>query len=300
MSNPFTGLGTALVTPFMDPFMGEEEIRWEAMDWLVQKQIENGVDFLVPCGTTGESPTLSHDEQIKIIEFVVNMARDRVPVLAGAGSNSTREAVDLSQRAKDVGATGVLSVVPYYNKPPDFGIINHYREIAAVGLPVVLYDIPGRTGIKVAAGTIIQLAEEGIICGLKWASGDFNQLMDVIRQRPDGFTVLSGDDNLTYPLMTLGGDGVISVASNVFPGEMKKLISSVRKDDWDTALDWHYKLLDLMRAIFIETNPIPVKTALGMLHPEIFGREPVFRSPMCKMNTNNQLRLQEILSNFKK
>jgi 4-hydroxy-tetrahydrodipicolinate synthase len=295
MKNLFAGLGTALVTPF-NP---DGSVNYKAMARLIQRQISSNVDFLVPCGTTGESPTLATDEHIEVIKFVSGVSAGRIRILAGTGSNSTNEAIYLTKRAKVVGTHGVLVVAPYYNKPTPAGQKDYFRRIAGENeLPIVVYDIPGRTGIQMSTETILELAEEGTVCGLKWASGDFNQLMDVIRFRPDGFTVLSGDDNLTLPLMALGGDGVISVLSNVLPAEMKQFISSAQEDEPEIALDWHYRLLPMMKAMFIETNPIPAKTSLSILFPEIFGEKPIFRSPMCEMSEENRKKLETVLSGF--
>ncbi|MFA4940972.1 MAG: 4-hydroxy-tetrahydrodipicolinate synthase, partial [Patescibacteria group bacterium] len=241
---------------------------------------------------------LDRDEHINVIKYVSELTAGRVRVLAGTGSNCTTEAIYLTRRAKTVGAHGVLAVVPYYNKPTPAGQKDYFRRIAEIGLPIVAYDIPSRTGIQMSVETILELAEEGTIHGLKWASGDLNQLMDVVRLRPDGFTVLSGDDNLTFPLMALGGDGVISVLSNVFPSEMKQFILSAQEDEMEIASDWHYRLLGVMRAMFIENNPISVKTALSILFPDIFGEKPVFRSPMCEMSEENRQKLEMILRNF--
>lgn len=289
----FRGLGTALITPFNE----NGGIYWEALERLVVSQINKGVDFLVPCGTTGESPTLNFDEHKKIMAVVVTAAKRAnggAKILAGIGANSTEEAVDLTKEAKKIGADGVLVVSPYYNKPMPAGFLDYYRQIAKVGLPVVLYDIPGRTAKGVPTDVILQLAKEGSIVGLKWASGDINQLMDVIKHSPDNFTVLSGDDNLTFPLMALGGDGVISVLSNLIPERMRAFVAMMRNEEWDAAKEEHYWLLDLMRAMFIETNPIPVKTVMALT-----GMLPlaVFRSPMSEIAPANLEKLKAVLKN---
>lgn len=288
----FQGLGTALTTPFK----GDGKVDYEALERLIITQVKEGVNFLVPCGTTGESPTLNHNEHKKVIAFTVTTAKRMkggFPVLAGTGSNSTDEAVELTLEAKKAGADGVLVVSPYYNKPMPAGFLDYYRQIAAVGLPVILYDIPGRTAKGVPTDVILQLAKEGVICGIKWASGDINQLMDVIKNRPDGFTVLSGDDNLTFPLMALGGNGVISVLSNLVPADMARFIGLVKNSNREVAKEEHFRLLDLMRAMFIETNPIPVKTAMSLMSPEIFKAN--FRSPMCEMAPENKAKLEKVL-----
>jgi 4-hydroxy-tetrahydrodipicolinate synthase len=290
----FAGLGTALVTPFNK----NGEVDWETLERLVVAQVNNSVDFLVPCGTTGESPTLNFDEHKKIIAVVVAAAKRAnggAKILAGTGANSTAEAVDLTKEAKKVGADGVLVVSPYYNKPMPAGFLDYYRQIAKVGLPVVLYDIPGRTAKGVPTDIILQLAKEGSIVGLKWASGDINQLMDVIKHAPDNFTVLSGDDNLTFPLMALGGDGVISVLSNLMPARLSAFVKMALNGEWEAAREEHYRLLDLMRAMFIETNPIPVKTAMTLV-----GMLPTaaFRSPMSEMATANLDKLKAVLKKY--
>ncbi len=295
LSSMFAGLSTALATPFFP----NGDINWEALRTLVEMQIEAGVNSLVPCGTTGESPTLTPDEQIEVIKFVVEVVGRRVPVLAGTGSNCTAEAIYLTNRAKKVGANGALVVLPYYNKPPEAGQIDYFQKIAEVGLPIIAYDIPGRTGIQMSAKTILKLAAEGTIVGLKWASGDFNQLMDVIQGRPDGFTILSGDDNLTLPLMALGGDGVISVVSNLIPKIMKEFIDEAQLHESANTQEYHYNLLDLMRAMFITTNPIPIKTALSIIDPLTFGEEPGFRSPMVPMEKNEVEKLAAIISVYR-
>ena len=287
------GAGTALITPLYRS-NGSSLVDYRALDFLVARQIKEGINFLVPVGTTGESPTLSHAEHQEVIAHVVKAANGQVPVLAGTGSNSTVEAVSLTGAAKDFGADGALVVAPYYNKPTQEGFVQHYRAVAQVGLPVVLYDIPGRCGGQgVSAQTILKLAHEGTICGLKWASGSLDQLMDVVAGRPKGFLVYSGDDNLTFPAMCLGADGVISVLSNLVPGIIANLADNINVGNWRVGRRQHYWLLRLMRAMFIETNPIPVKTALAMMYPRIV--QEVFRLPMCPMDEKNRGKLQEVL-----
>lgn len=291
----FVGAGTALITPFRQ---GDEEVDWDAWRKLVEMQIAGHVDFLVPCGTTGESSTLTHDEHNALIQRVVEIAAGRILVLAGTGSNCTTEALALTQAAKTSGADGVLVVSPYYNKPTQAGIRDYYRKVAKVGLPVVLYDIPGRCGGQgVTAETILELAREGTIIGLKWASGDFGQLQEVLADRPDGFTVLSGDDNLTFAALCLGAEGVVSVLANLMPIEVVKLVAAVQVHHHDLGRRLHYRLLPLMKAMFLETNPIPVKTALAMVHPGIF--QPVFRSPLVKMGKENENKLKGVLEKYR-
>lgn len=287
----FEGLGTALITPFKKDL----SINWEALGWLVENQIHAEVDFLVPCGTTGESPTLSYDEHVRVVEYVIKIAWGRALVLAGTGSNSTSEAVELTQAAKRSKAQGVLVVSPYYNKPNKAGLRDYYTQIADVGLPIILYDIPGRTGKGVPTDLILELAQEDIIAGVKWASGDHNQLMDLISETPDGFTVLSGDDNLTFNSMALGGDGAISVLSNLLPKEMRSLIDYAKQDDTlSLARNLHFELLPLMRAIFLDTNPIPIKELLSSYYHTVFGYA-YYRSPLHKMDDDKfELMLDEI------
>lgn len=289
----FVGTGTALITPFKQ----SGEIDFDALAVLVEQQIAGGVDFLVPCGTTGESPTMTHPEHEEVMEFVVSRTSQRKPVLAGAGSNSTAEALALTETAKAIGADGVLVVAPYYNKPTQAGMKDYYRAIAKIGLPVILYDIPGRCGGQgVTAETILELAHEGTIRGLKWASGNLDQLQDVLVGRPEGFTVLSGDDNLTFTAMCLGAEGAISVLANLMPQEVAKLVVAMHTHHHDFARKLHYRLLPLMRAMFIETNPIPLKTALAMVHQPLF--QEVFRSPLVKMGKENKRKLAKVLLGY--
>lgn len=289
----FSGLGTAIVTLFKK----DGKIDWKAMRELIKQQIKAGVNYLVVCGTTGESPTLSHEEHIRLIQFVVKEVRGRVPVLAGTGSNNTVEAMRLTRAAKAAGADGVLVVSPYYNKPTQRGIKEYYRAIAKIGLPIILYDIPGRCGGQgVSAQTILELAREGVICGLKWASGNLDQLQDVLAGRLDDFVVLSGDDNLTFAAMALGAHGVISVLSNLIPKEIADFVTEMKAGFWQEARAFHYAYLRLMRAMFIETNPIPVKTSLYLMSPEFVSY--TFRSPMCQMSEENLVKLKVILEEY--
>lgn len=286
----FVGNGPALITPFG----ANGKIDRKAYQWLINSQIKEGTSFLVPCGTTGESPGITTSEHVMLVKYCVQCAKGRVPVLAGTGSNSTAEAVYLTKQAKAVGASGALVVGPYYNKPMAKGFLDYYRKIAVVGLPVILYDIPGRTAKGVPTDVILQLAKEGSIAGIKWASGDQGQLMDIIINRPSNFTVLSGDDNLTYTLLALGGHGVISVLSNVLPNSMSRMVSLAKNSGfWEEAREIHYELLPLMRAMFLETNPQPVKTALSLMYPSVFNEH--FRSPMMPMEPHNKAKLVNIL-----
>lgn len=289
----FRGFGVAMPTPFTE----SGDVAWEAIDELVEILITGGIDFIVPCGTTGESPTLSHQEHIDVIIRVVNAVNERIPVLAGTGSNSFSETLEMTQAAQDCGVDGAMAVVPYYNKPTVSGITMHYEKLAnAVDLPIVLYDIPGRTGIKVSAETIIRLANSRIINGLKWASGDLHQLEDVLSGCPDDFDVLSGNDDQTLDCMIRGGHGVISVIGNIIPNDFCTFIRLMENEFWTNARNTHMRLRPLMRAMFLETNPIPVKTALSLLRPEKFL--PSFRLPMCGMEIENRTKLLKCLQNY--
>jgi 4-hydroxy-tetrahydrodipicolinate synthase len=286
------GVYTALVTPFAKDGGVDEK----ALRRLVDFQIEGGVQGLVPVGTTGESPTLDGEECKQVIRIVVEQARGRVPVIAGAGSNCTSEAIEYARDAKAVGAEATLQVGPYYNKPTTQGFILHFKAIAdAVDLPLVVYNIAGRTGKNIDNQTMLELAGHRNIVAVKEASGDINQMMDLIARKPADFTVLSGDDNLVFPLMALGGKGVISVASNIVPDRMAAFVKAALKGDWDAARKMHYELLPLFRAIFIETNPIPVKAALAMK-----GMcAETYRLPMCPMAAKNRDALAATLKEMK-
>jgi 4-hydroxy-tetrahydrodipicolinate synthase len=270
----FTGCGTALVTPFRrDLSLDEETLRR-----LVRRQIEAGINYLVPCGTTGESPTLSAAEQRRLVEITVEEARNTgVPVLAGAGGNNTAHVIEMAREFKALGANGILSVSPYYNKPTQEGLYQHYKAIAeAVALPIVLYNIPGRTGVNIEPATVARLAEIENIVGVKEASGNISQMAVVIDSVPDDFLVLSGDDAITLPLMALGGRGLISVSANEIPGEMTRIVQLALANDFAAAREIHRRYFRLMEANFIETNPGPVKAALALMGL----LEPVWRLPV--------------------
>ena len=271
-----TGCGTALATPFTATGAIDEPALRRFVDW----QIDEGIDFLVPCGSTGEAATMSLAEHRRVVEIVVEQARGRVPVVAGAGSNDTQKAIALSRELKEAGATHLLHVAPMYSRPPQRGMSLHFRSIAdAVDLPTILYNVPSRTGINIEAATTIELAEHPRIVGTKEASGLLPQITDIIVGRPGGFTVLSGDDEMTLAICALGGDGLISVASNAAPRLMSELVRAARSGDADRARELHQRALPLMRAASVESNPIPIKAALAML-----GRfESVLRSPLVPL-----------------
>jgi 4-hydroxy-tetrahydrodipicolinate synthase len=286
------GVYTALVTPMTETGKLDEK----ALRRLVDFQIEGGVQGLVPVGTTGESPTLDGDECKRVIQVVVEQARGRVQVIAGAGSNSTAEAIEYARDAKEVGAMATLQVGPYYNKPTSQGFLGHFRAIAdAVDLPLVVYNIAGRTGKNIDNPTMLELASHRNIVAVKEASGDIGQIMDLIAKKPAAFTVLSGDDNLVVPIMARGGAGVISVASNIVPERMVKFVAAALKGQWDAARKMHYELLPLFKAIFIETNPIPIKAAMAMKGMMCES----YRLPMCPMAPANRKALEAALRESK-
>jgi 4-hydroxy-tetrahydrodipicolinate synthase len=273
MRRLWTGCGTALVTPFnRDGSLDEAGVRR-----LARRQIDAGIHFLVPCGTTGESPTLSEDERVRVVELVVQESATKVPVLAGAGGYDTREVIHTARRMKAAGAQGILSVTPYYNKPTAEGLFQHYSAIAGeVGLPVIVYNVPGRTGVNVDVQTLVRLGGIPNVVGVKEASGNVSQMCEICRSVPDDFLVLSGDDALTLPLMSVGGHGIISVASNEVPAEMARMVELAERNDFAGARRIHLELMPLMSMNFAESNPIPVKSAmaaLGLL-------EEVYRLPM--------------------
>ena len=286
----FQGALVALVTPFKDGKVDEARLQE-----LVEFHVKNGTDALVPCGTTGESPTLSHEEHKRVIEVVIEAAKGRVPVVAGTGSNSTAEAIDLTAHAKKAGADAVLMVNPYYNKPTQRGLIEHYKAIMeAVDIPIILYNIPGRTGINMLPETVAALAEYPNIVGIKEASGSLEQMTQVIVLCGDKITVVSGDDTLTLPLMAVGGKGVISVIANIVPKDVVEITHAALNGDWKRAREMHLRLFPLCQAMFYETNPIPVKTAmglLGMISPEL-------RLPLSPMSEANVKRLKEAMQHY--
>jgi 4-hydroxy-tetrahydrodipicolinate synthase len=283
----FSGAFTALVTPFRN---GEVDV--EALEGMVEFQIQNGIHGLVPCGTTGETPAMSESEDRLVIETVVRVANGRVPVIAGTGSNSTDMAIKYTKMAEEVGADGSLQVSPYYNKPTQEGLYRHFAAVAeSTDLPIILYNIPGRTSVTIDAETTARLAEIPNIVGTKEATLSMNMAMDVMSLCGEGFDVLSGDDPVTLPLMSLGGRGVISVASNVAPAAVSNMVNALLKGDWERGRELHYELLPLFRTLFVETNPIPVKTAasiLGLCSDEM-------RMPMIPLQGENLDTLRRIM-----
>ena len=284
----FTGCGTALVTPFR----GDQSLDEENLRRLVRRQIEAGIDFLVPCGTTGESPTLTHAEHLRVVEITLEEAKGRVPVLAGAGGYNTREVIELACELEEMGADGILSVTPYYNKPTPEGLYQHYKAIAgAIDLPIIVYSIQGRTGINVEPATLARLAQIENIIGVKEASGNIAQMAAIIGLLPTEFTVLCGDDPITIALIALGGRGVISVASNQIPAEMTRLAHACLKSDFETARQIQRRFLPLMNVNFVESNPIPVKAAMAMMGL----LEPVYRLPLCPPSEASRTRIEKVL-----
>jgi 4-hydroxy-tetrahydrodipicolinate synthase len=288
MRRPFTGCGTALVTPFRRDGSLDEA----GVSRLARRQIDLGIHFLVPCGTTGEVPTLTDAEQVKVVELVVAEARGRVPVLAGAGGYNTQEVIHAARRMKAAGADGILSVTPYYNKPTPEGLYQHYRAIAeAVELPIVVYNVPSRTGCNVDPATLVRLSTIPNIVGVKEASGNVTQMCEICALVSDDFIVLSGDDALTLPLMAIGGRGIVSVASNEIPAEMSRLVEMAERGDFAGARALHQQMLPLMLVNFVESNPIPVKSAMasmGLL-------EEVYRLPMVPPRPASKQRIEGVL-----
>jgi 4-hydroxy-tetrahydrodipicolinate synthase len=284
----FTGCGTALVTPFrQDLSLDEATLRA-----LVRRQIEAGINFLVPCGTTGESPTLTRAEHLRVVEITLEEAKGKVPVLAGAGGYNTREVIELAHEIAVLGADGILSVTPYYNKPTQEGLYQHYRAIAAsTRLPIVVYSVQGRTGVNVEPATLARLAKIDNIVAVKEASGNIGQMATVLNEVPADFIVLSGDDAVTIPLAALGGRGVISVASNEIPAEMMAIAQACLRNDFAIAREMQARFLPLMNVNFVESNPIPVKAAMALMGLV----EPVWRLPMVPPSQANLAKIETVL-----
>jgi 4-hydroxy-tetrahydrodipicolinate synthase len=291
----FRGLGVALVTPFkLDGSLDEA-----ALERTIDYQIEEGTNFLVPCGTTGENPALTHGEHRRVVEITIRRANGRVPVLAGAGSNSTPKAIELAELAIDLGADGALTITPYYNKPTPDGLRRHFGmqadaiEKKRPGFPMIMYNVPGRTGVNMTPATTLQIAREiPNVIGVKEASGNLEQIMSIVRDRAEGFLVLSGDDAWTIPLISVGGDGIISVAANEIPRLMSGMTTAALRGDFESARAIHNRILPLMTGNFIESNPIPVKAAMKML-----GLIPTdtVRPPLAPLTEANRKKMESIL-----
>ena len=284
----FTGCGTALVTPFRSDLSLDEA----ALRRLVRRQVEAGINFLVPCGTTGENPTLTREEHLRVVEITLEEAKGKAPVLAGAGGYNTAEVVELAREVEKLGADGILSVTPYYNRPTQEGLYQHFKAIAAaVPLPIVVYSVQGRTGVNVEPATLKRLAGIDNIVGVKEASGNIAQVASIVHQVPERFAVLSGDDVVTLPLIALGGRGLISVASNEIPAEMTALVRLCLAGDFAAARQLQRRYLPLMEVNFVETNPIPVKAALALMGL----LEPVWRLPLVPPRPENLARIEKVL-----
>jgi len=285
----FTGCGTAMVTPFRrDQSLDEETLRR-----LVRRQIEGGINFLVPCGTTGESPTLTRAEHLRVIEITLEEAKGKVPVVGGAGGYNTREVIELAHELERMGVDGILSVTPYYNKPTQEGLYQHYKAIAtATRLPIIVYSVQGRTGVNVEPATMARLAEIENIVAIKEASGNIGQMANMLHELPARIAVLSGDDAITLPLLSLGGRGLVSVVSNQIPGEMTRLVQAGLRNDFETARQIQRRYLPLMNVNFVETSPGPVKAAMGMMGL----LEPVYRLPLVTPAAASLARIEKVLA----
>ena len=291
MSQTFHGSFVAMVTPFRNGKVDGAKLKE-----LVEFHIANGTDGLIPCGTTGEAPSLSHDEHHKVVELVVEAARSRIKVVPGTGSYSTSDAIEMTKHAERAGAAGALVVNPYYNKPTQEGLYRHFRAVAeSVAIPILVYNIQSRTAVNVETATLARLVRDvKNVVGVKEASGSLDQMSQVIAACGPDFSVLSGDDNITLPLLAIGGSGVVSVIANIVPRETADLVHAALEGDWKRARDLHYRLFPLARAAFLETNPIPIKEAMamaGMLEPE-------FRLPMCRMSDANREKLRDIIKPY--
>ena len=287
----FKGCGTAMVTPFQkDLSLDEQSLRK-----LIRRQIAGGINFLVPCGTTGESPTLSHEEHLRVVAITIEEAKGKVPVLGGAGGYDTRKVIEMAREIERMGADGILSVTPYYNKPTQEGLYHHYKAIAsAISLPIILYNVPPRTNVNIEPATLRRLSEIENIIGVKEASGNIAQMTQVIQQVPEDFIVLSGDDALTLPLVAMGGRGLISVTSNEIPTEMTRLVQLCLDGEFKTARALLRKLLPLIEVNFIETNPTPVKAGMA----EMGLLEPVWRLPLVPPRTESVAKIRSALESL--
>jgi 4-hydroxy-tetrahydrodipicolinate synthase len=286
----FTGSMVALVTPFKDG-----KIDWQSLDALVAFHIKNGTNGIVPCGTTGESATLDHREHHEVVQRVIKAVNKKVPVIAGTGSNSTAEAIELTRGAEKAGADGALMISPYYNRPTQQGIYQHYKKVAeSVGIPIIVYNIPGRTGSKIEPETLARLSEIKNVAGVKEATGSVDQAIDVIRLCGDNLAVYSGEDSLTFSLMALGGKGVISTVANIVPKEMSQLTDACLKGNWENGRKLQLKLIPLIRSVFLETNPIPIKTALSLMSK----CTSELRLPLTPMSEGNLKKLKQTMDEF--
>lgn len=289
----FTGTGVALITPFRS----DGSIDDTTLARLVERQIEEGTDFLVPCGTTGENPALSFAEHMRVIDLTIAAADGAVPVLAGAGSNSTEKTIEFSLAAIDLGADGLLTITPYYNKPGPDGLVRHFTAQShaitnrGIDCPMVLYNVPGRTGCNITPATLKRLQKIPGVIGVKEASGDLGQIQRILHERPAGFLVLSGDDALTLSMIALGADGLVSVASNEIPRQMSDLVRAARTGDFERAREIHFSVLDLMEANFIESNPAPAKALMKMMG---ILPDDTLRSPLAPVSEESRIKLREI------
>ena len=288
----FTGVFTAIVTPFDT----NGDVDYDKLKKLIEFQIKNGISGIVPCGTTGESPCLNKEEKLKVIQTTVETVNKRVKVIAGTGGNCTSSSIEMSKEAEKLGVDGVMLVNPYYNKPTQEGLYLHFKTIAdAISIPVMVYNIKGRTGVNVETPTLMRLINDcKNIKAVKEASANLDQMKDVVEQSPEDFCVLSGDDGFTYDLIKIGGDGIVSVASNAIPKEMVKMTTAALKEDFDTASKMNHELKPFFEAEFIETNPIPIKAVLAMQ-----GKiKEIYRLPMCKMSDENKETLKQVMKDM--
>lgn len=283
----FIGVFTAIVTPFMNGKLDEDSLRG-----LIEFQIAEGVNGIVPCGTTGESPTLSYQEYQRVVEITVETVNKQLPVVVGAGSNATAKAVEMTRLAKQLGADATLQVAPYYNKPTQEGIYRHIKDVAKVGLPLMLYNIPSRTGVNITPHTAARLSEMSEVVAIKEASGDITQVAEICQQCGDRLTILSGDDALTLPILSIGGKGVVSVISNLLPDKMVELCRAWQEGQTARALSIHKNLLPLFQTLFMEPNPIPIKTAMKM---KGLIQTPEVRLPMCNMSEAGHNKLSQVI-----
>jgi 4-hydroxy-tetrahydrodipicolinate synthase len=284
----FIGCGTAMVTPFRkDGSLDEGALRK-----LVRRQVEQGIDFLVPCGTTGESPTLTRDEHLRVVAITIEESGHKVPVLAGAGGNDTRHVIEMARACQKLGADGILSVTPYYNKATQEGLFQHFKAIAeSIEIPIILYSVQGRTGVNIEPATVVRLAEIDRIVGIKEASGNITQVAEILNRVPEKFIVLSGDDAMTLPVISLGGRGVISVVSNQIPGAMTELVRLANRNDFEGARKLQRRWLPLMQVNFVESNPIPVKWAMAVMGL----LEPVYRLPLVEPLPASRQKIEQVL-----